>query len=255
MSQVITVLTAADLHRTTKLYGQLGEAVAQHKPDVLALVGDFLDATGNNSGKLNTEEAAQALGRLSCPETVFIRGNHEDSAWFSFAEVWKQSGKELHMLDGSLFSYGPLIIVGFPCLMVHGDGLFDAVPADPEKWLPKLIRPHGPAARSLWLMHEPPIGTELSAGSGLLAGHVEWTSAIERFFPKLVVFGHDHLTPIRRRKWHQRLSSGTSVVNVGQMEAGPLRYAVIQLEFPKETPCLPSAIKITAYPDGDSVKL
>src|SRR5437879_8471627 len=168
MSQTITVLTVADLHRSRKLYAQLREAVTRHKPDILALVGDFLDATGDHKDKLSTEECAQALSRMPCPETVFVRGNHEDSAWFSFADTWQRSGKELHMLDGQAFTYGPLVIVGFPCLMGHGDGLFDSVPADPNRWLPKLIRPFGPAARSLWLMHEPPHGTELSQDTGML---------------------------------------------------------------------------------------
>ena len=38
MSQTITVLTVADLHRSRKLYAQLREAVTRHKPDILALV-------------------------------------------------------------------------------------------------------------------------------------------------------------------------------------------------------------------------
>src|ERR1044071_202748 len=117
MSQSITILTAADLHRSSNLYSQLQAAVIRHRPDILALVGDFLDATDDHAGKLSTEECAQALSRLPCPEVVFVRGNHEDSAWFTFAEAWNQSGKELHMLDGKALAYGPLVIVGFPCLM------------------------------------------------------------------------------------------------------------------------------------------
>jgi Icc-related predicted phosphoesterase len=39
-------------------------------------------------------------------------------------------------------------------------------------------------------MHEPPYGTPLSQPDGYLAGNVEWTVAIERFSPWLVVFGH-----------------------------------------------------------------
>jgi predicted phosphodiesterase len=36
------VLTVSDLHRNTALLAALRKAVGQHKPDVVALVGDFL---------------------------------------------------------------------------------------------------------------------------------------------------------------------------------------------------------------------
>jgi metallophosphoesterase superfamily enzyme len=120
VSQTITVLTVADLHRGKVLYNLLRTAIARHRPDILALVGDFLDATGEQEGKLTTEECVRFLGRLPCPEIIFVRGNHEDSAWFAFADEWKTSGRELHLLDGQTFTYGPLIIVGFPCLMTRG---------------------------------------------------------------------------------------------------------------------------------------
>ena len=226
----VTILTAADLHRSVKLYGLLAKAVSKHRPDVVALVGDFLDATGETAGKLTTEECAVALAKLPCPEVVFVRGNHEDSAWFTFADRFRQTGREVHLLDGKAFTFGPLVIVGFPCLLGQGDGLFDDVPADPDKWLPKLVREHGPGSRALWLMHEPPYPSPLAAASGPLSGNVEWRLGIERFSPWLVVFGHDHITPIHRRQWHYR-EGGTVCVNVGQTAAGPLRYMVIEAEF------------------------
>jgi hypothetical protein len=151
MPTQVKVLTAADLHRCQKLYGLLAKAVECHKPDVAALVGDFLDATGETEGKLTVEDCARALGRLPCPETIFIRGNHEDSAWWGFADGWRQSGRELHLLEGSCFAYGPLVVVGFPCLMLPGTGIGADLPANPDKWLPKLLRPHLPAVRALWL--------------------------------------------------------------------------------------------------------
>ena len=63
----------------------------------------------------------QAKASRCCSPPTSCAANHEDSAWFTFAEALKQSGKELHMLDGKAFAYGPLVIVGFPCLMAHGD--------------------------------------------------------------------------------------------------------------------------------------
>ena len=221
MSQTVTVLTVADLHRDMKLYEQLGVAVKKHRPDVLALVGDYLDATGKQKGKLTTEASARFLSRLSCPATVFVRGNHEDSEWFAFADEWGFSGKGLHLLDGQSFVYGPLVIVGFPCLMLQGDGLLESVPSDPNAWLPKVIRPFGPAARSLWLMHEPPHGTPLSQEGSPFAGHIAWREAIERFLPLVAVFGHDHATPLKRKQWHHQIDGNSICVNVGQTATGP----------------------------------
>jgi Icc-related predicted phosphoesterase len=80
MPTQVKVLTVADLHRSQKLYELLAKAVEKHKPDVVAVVGDFLDATEDTKGKLPVEDCARALSRLPCPETVFIRGNREDSA-------------------------------------------------------------------------------------------------------------------------------------------------------------------------------
>ena len=254
MAIQIKVLTVADIHRSRKLYGLLVKAVESHKPDVVALVGDFLDATGETEGKLTVEDCARGLSRLPCPETVFIRGNHEDSAWWGFAKDWQQSGRELHLLEGSCFTYGPLVMVGFPCLMLRDSGIGANLPVNPDRWLPKILRPRLPAARALWLMHEPPYWTPLSERVGPVSGHVEWRLAIERFLPRLVIFGHDHLTPLKARRWHCPLGA-TTCVNVGQTDNGPLRYAVVEMGFPQDTPCLPRSIVVTAYPEGDSLTL
>ena len=78
----------------------------------------------------------------------------------------------------------------------------EPLPYPDEEWLTVLLDKHGQAARTLWLMHEPPKGTILSQSSGPLAGNSEWTQAIERFAPRLVVFGPDHDIPIRISNWH-----------------------------------------------------
>jgi Icc-related predicted phosphoesterase len=251
MANKVKVLTVADLHRNEKLYTLLVSAIEKHKPDVVALVGDFLDATGETNGKLSVDDCAHVLSRLSCPETVFVRGNHEASTWWGFADAWQQSGRELHLLEGACFNYGPLVMVGFPCLMLQGTGIGPDLPGNPDKWLPKLLRPHLPAARALWLMHEPPHGTVLSERVGPLSGQVEWRLAIERFLPRLVIFGHDHRTPIQTKQWNCQLGA-TPCVNVGQTDNGPLRYAVVEMCFPQNTPCLPRSIVVTAYPEGKS---
>jgi len=104
-------------------------------------------------------------------------------------------------------------------------------------------------------MHEPPDGSQLSQASGPLSGNVEWRECIERFFRKVTVFGHDHETPIKNRRWHQRLPSRSVLVNIGQTPAGPFQHCVIEMEFNQSIPCLVKKVKITAYPIGRSVTL
>jgi predicted phosphodiesterase len=249
MSTTKKVLTVADLHCSSGLYRLLAAALEAHKPDLVAVLGDFLDATGETEGKLTAEECARALSGLACPEMVFLRGNHEDSGWWQFVEAWQPSGRELNLLEGACFVTGPLVITGFPCLMCGEGGLMADVPADPDAWLPKLLRPHLPAARALWLMHEPPSGTVLSEVHGPVGGRGEWRRAIDRFSPRLVIFGHDHRTPITKKQWHYRINADTYCVNVGQTDSGPLRYAMVTLTFRGDTPSLPEEIVVSAYPE------
>lgn len=250
----IKVLTVSDIHASQRLYSALFEAVTKHKPDIVAAVGDFLDGTGERKGKLTVHECAGLWASLRCAETVFVRGDHEDSAWWMFAEAFAKSGRELHLLDGGVFTFGPLVVVGFPYLTFHGTGIGPDLPANPDNWLPKLLPPYQPAAKTLWLMHEPPYWTEISERLGPKSGHVEWRLAIERFNPRLVVFGHDHATPLKLKRWTCHLGA-TTCVNVGQTDSTPLRYAVVQLRFPQNSPSLPTAIKITSYPDGKSAEV
>jgi Icc-related predicted phosphoesterase len=245
------VLTVSDLHCSRKLYARLDQAVRLHAPDVVAVLGDFLDATDATEGKLTVEECANVMARLRCSEVVFIRGNHEDSALWAFHEQFRRHSREFCLLEGKATTIGPLVIVGFPCLMGAGDGFFGEVPTDPERWLPQLMRYHGPAARSLWLMHEPPSGTKLSRSVGSLSGDPEWREAIERFLPKAAVCGHDHDTPMQSGHWHDSIGP-TLCVNCGQAQRA-LHYAVIDLEFPASTPCLAKRLQATAYPSRQSV--
>jgi Icc-related predicted phosphoesterase len=242
------ILTVTDLHCNRRLYELLTAAVQRHEPDVVAVVGDFLDATGETEGKLNVEECARVLSQLPCPETVFIRGNHESAAaWWQFASAWEHSGRKLHLLEGACFCDGPLVLVGFPCLMNYGDAIGPDFPEDPDLWLPGVLQPHLPAARTLWLMHEPPSGTILSQLRGPLSGRIEWRQAIGRFSPRLVIFGHDHRTPIEKRQWHCRIDHETLCINVGQNDQGPLNYVVVDMLFPKSTPCLPRLFQVSGY--------
>ena len=250
MSKTVTVLTAADIHQRKPLYDELERAVKRHRPDIVALVGDFLDAGDRCAGRFTATECAEHLSRLASPHVVFVRGNHEEDAWQAFAAAWNGTGRQLNALHGEMFVHGPMVLVGFPCLL--GDetsylGPRQSLPADATEWLLSLLRARGSAMRTLWLMHEPPAGTPLSETDGPLAGNPEWIEAIERFEPWLMIFGHDHETPVRRNRWHFNIGR-TQCVNVGQSDTGLLHYCLVQAEFPKSTPCLPTTLQVTAFP-------
>jgi Icc-related predicted phosphoesterase len=153
-------------------------------------------------------------------------------------------------LHGEAFCHGPLLVVGFPCLLGDEDAFRSVRPmlgVDASEWLEPLARKHGEAMRTLWLMHEPPRGTPLSVETGPIAGNIEWTDAIERYSPKLVVFGHDHHTPRYRKVWAHRLENGTLCANVGQ--DATLRYLHIEMDFEGAEKSLPEQIKVS-FPEA-----
>src|ERR1051326_832211 len=246
MSVQIKVLTVADLHQSQRLYALLAEAVITHRPDVVALVGDFLDSSGEREGKLTVQQSFRAISQLHCRHIVLVRGNHEALGWDEFVQQGQESDRALYLLHGNCFTCGPLVIVGFPCGM-----MLDSPPV-PDNWLPTLLGRHRDAARALWLMHEPPYGTPPSQRFGPLCGHVEWAAAIERYSPQVVVFGHDHRTPMKRKQWNCRLGT-TTCINVGQTLSGPLHYATIEMIFPQDSPCFPESTVVTAYPEAASL--
>ena len=233
MSVTVRVLSVSDLHCRKNLYKDLSSAVKDHQPDIVAVVGDFLDRTGAGDG-LPVAECARQLAGLKCQDVLFVRGNHEAGNWWEFADAWKSSGRALHLLNGSAFVRGPLVVLGFPCLMGCTEDYFEPVASDPSEWISPLLARRGAAIRTLWLMHEPPRGTPLSEKVGPLSGNQEWTDAIERYAPRLVVFGHDHATPLRSGRWKCALGD-TTCVNVGQRQNGPLRFCIIDLGFPENS--------------------
>ena len=192
---------------------------------------------------------------MPVPEIVFVRGNHEDFAWFEFQDAWARTSRKLVALHGEALTVGPALIVGFPCLM--GDetayvGERARLPARASGWLSHLLQKHGPSIRTLWLMHEPPSGTPLSQPNSPVAGNREWRTAIERFRPILTISGHDHDMPIRNGKWYHRIGS-TTCVNTGQKEVGPLHYCLVEAEFADDAPGLPVRMSVTAHPWHETV--
>jgi hypothetical protein len=150
-----------------------------------------------------------------------------------------------------------VVITGFPCLM-GDDTAFTAdlpeLPARPSGWLAKLVTDYGSAMRTIWLMHEPPAGTPLSQPNSPVAGNQEWRTAIKRFMPLLTISGHDHRTPIASGRWWHRID-GTTCVNVGQTDDGPLHFCLVQAEFASSKPSLPKKMEITAMPWNETLQV
>ncbi len=237
------ILTVADLHQRASLYEQLAAAVEKHRPDVVALVGDFLNVWQHGGAFLSIEECSRRLNALAAPNIICVRGNHEDDNWLDLIPG------RMQRLNGSAFCLGPLVIVGFPCLLGDETWFLEGDPdvsPDASEWFPKILRKYGPAARTLWLMHEPPNLTRLSMRSGPLQGNPEWREAIERYSPLLVVSGHDHQTPFRMGFWHDRIGN-TLCLNAGQGNE-TLHYFVLDATLQGQSPSLPTSVVITLFP-------
>jgi Icc-related predicted phosphoesterase len=265
----IRLLTATDLHQSRHRFEALTQAIQRHRPDALAFVGDVLDAFPlNPKWQIPTAESAEFLSRLAVEHIVFARGNHEDSNWTEFVAAWPHGRRALHALYGNAYTIGPLVMVGFPCftgteftwcahlgadtnqMTVAPPEPSKELPADMNQWLPQLMRRLGPAGRTLWLMHEPPVS--LGIGKPETMNHV-WKTAIERFSPRLIISGHDHLSPILNRCWHVRLGSSVCV-NVGQPKRD-FHYVVTDFEFSTSSPSLPENIHVQVFPLGERLTL
>ena len=222
------ILIATDLHQRAVLYEALVRLCDEVKPDAVILGGDFLHGTGllpyGKTRQLTPTQCAVELQAVSMP-VFFVRGNHEDENWFEFRDAWKaMRGLTPNRLNGSFAMIGDVGVVGFPCAMGQEEAFSEGRPLGSEHcgyWLPTLLDDYGDAARQLWVMHEPPTGTRLSAPGSVVEGHAWWRDAIEEHQPHIVVCGHDHGTPIKNGVWQEQ-TGRTTVINVGQNMDGPL---------------------------------
>lgn len=227
------ILIATDLHQRAVLYEALVKLCDEVKPDALILGGDFLHGTGllpyGRTKQLTPTQCAVELHAVSAP-TLFVRGNHEDENWFEFRDAWRSLHQTAPLrLNGSFAEIGNVGVIGFPCAMGQEEAFSEAEPLGGEHygyWLPTLLQDHGDAARQLWIMHEPPTGTRLSADGSVVEGHPWWRDAIEEHQPRMVVCGHDHGTPIKNGIWQDQIGR-TSVINIGQNMDGPLHATLI----------------------------
>jgi Icc-related predicted phosphoesterase len=263
------MLAVSDIHQSALHYRSLVEAVAEHQPDVVAIVGDALYALGSlNQHQIPVAECAKILAGLAVDHLLFVRGNHEDDTWPEFVASWPHEKRPLTALYGTGCSIGPLTVVGFPCMtgseyhwcfhLSADNNTVEYFPAKSRRplrsdfnvWLPNLIRKTGQQGRVLWLMHEPPAGDPIAHSQVF---NPIWRRAVERYCPQLVICGHDHETPIRTGSWHTQLGK-TMCVNVGQGIFG-LHYTVVDFEFSDPASQVPSKIKVRAYPWGQEIIL
>ncbi len=255
-------MTAADLHQSRLHYGALHEAIDQHRPDVLALVGDVLDLYGFSSKKqFVVAECAKRLAELPVKHLVFTRGNHEDHNWSDFVNAWPHDLRPLLGLYASSYTVGHLKLIGFPCYMgcemgwcnhlIPRSNQMEVFPIsctqplgqNHSAWLPGLMRRLGIAGRTIWLMHEPPLGAPLARAVDC---NQDWGSAVKRFSPFIVVSGHGHEAPLRSGRWHAKLQQ-THCVNVGQSES-QFHYALFDFESAASNSLLPRRIVVKALP-------
>lgn len=261
MRSLVRVLTVSDLHQSRLHYRSLEHAVDVHRPDVLACVGDVLDAlTFDERLQFTTAECAKILAMLRVPEIHFVRGNHEDANWSEFVGSWPHDHRPLTALYGASASLGasPFKVIGFPCrtgseiswcahlgqdnrMTLAPPQCREELPVEFERWLPRLMQQTGPAGRTLWLLHEPPV--RALAADNLC--NPEWERALERFQPLIAVSGHDHFTPLRTGLWQTKVGNSTCV-NVGQSQT-VLHYCVIDIEQVGDE-SLPRKISLQAFP-------
>ena len=265
----LRVLTVTDLHQSCALGEALLRAVQAHQPEVVAVVGDGLGLAEEHAGRFTTWAWARFLAALPVEHLVCTRGNHDQEEWGTFVYAWPHQRRPLLALHGTAHTFGPLVVVGFPChtgwdapwremLPKTGNVVTldptqsgrKSLPGKTSRWLRPLLRQLGPAGRTLWLLHEPPLAAPIAHSRTC---NPEWTAAAARHQPLLTVSGHDHDTPRRNATWHTRLGESLCV-NVGQGGA-TLRYTLIEFTFPAATPCLPARIVVRAFPAGDQLEL
>ncbi|MCF7786553.1 MAG: metallophosphoesterase [Prosthecobacter sp.] len=227
------ILVATDLHQRAVLYDALVKLASKVKPDAIILGGDFLHGTGllpyGKTSQLTPTLCAVELHAIEEP-LLFVRGNHEDENWFEFRDAWRSLHASAPIrLNGGYAMIGEVGVVGFPCAMGQEEAFSEGEPLGGEHyqyWFKHLLADHGDDARRLWIMHEPPTGTQLSEEGSPVEGNAWWRDAIEEHQPELVVCGHDHTTSIRRGVWQDKIGV-TNIINVGQNMDGPLHATLV----------------------------
>lgn len=212
------LLSVSDLHARPGLYRQLAFALRLHRPDLLVLVGDFLDAFPARD-LLTADAAAQlfATERQYFRRLILIPGNHDNDGIGDFEEVLQRRRVCYLKLAGQTAQFDGVTLAGFPC----GIGRQDHWPSKAKTgWLDAAS-----GLSSFWFCHEPPAHSPLAGKSGTdIQGSQTIERLIETYQPAGVIAGHQHC-PLM-----QRISKGsTTIINTGQ-PGERLRYALIAHE-------------------------
>jgi hypothetical protein len=220
---VIRVLNLAGVRQSRRHYRWLSAAVAEHKPDVVAMVGDFIGPQVLTSHPYcpTLDEVAEQLSALRAGHLLFVRANHKEEEWRRLTAAWPFEKRPLVAPCAAACTIGPLAIVGFPCqldwegpwcetLSRRGNEIVpdpsqpgrNRPPLKPNLWPLALLQATGPAGRTLWLMHEPPFAEPIAAA---VCRNPRWAHVVKRCRPLVATSAHDHHTPLESGIWHARL--------------------------------------------------
>ena len=157
---LLTDIHAGALHADPPAIARAVQRLNDEAPDVILLLGDYIDAHPVWGGRVDPDTIARELGRLSAPLGVFgVLGNHD----------WKQTGDRM---------WAALERVGVPVLenraLPAGDvyvaGLADLRQRRPD--LPATLAQVPPGAPVILLAHDPDVFPLVPARVALtVSGH------------------------------------------------------------------------------------
>jgi hypothetical protein len=101
MAIKVKIITVADIHRAKKFHALLAKAVTTYRPGVVALSGDFLDASGETRGRLLDEDCAGSLIRIPLRHSKLVGENIPQLAFHPRQNLVKplQSGALFQVLE------------------------------------------------------------------------------------------------------------------------------------------------------------
>lgn len=161
---LIADLHAGAPHVDERRVARVVEATNAARPDLVALLGDYVDPDVALGGRVEPEAVAARLGELEAPLGVFaVLGNHD---WLNDGERVRRALRErgIEVLENDAVS------VGFAGQVLWLVGLADATEREPDLGAPFGLVPH--SAPLIVLSHNPDLFPRLPDRPLLaLAGH------------------------------------------------------------------------------------
>ena len=251
MRASITLLAVSGLRQSQSKYKQLVEAVEQHEPDVVVVCGDFLEHSRLEvRDRISVESCSSILGGLKCHELILVHGLRDTSLLNQFKGAWQDDGLELCLLNRRAKALKRAVAVGFPPRLKSDDSCQKRF-HEFRQWFSPILETHVAAARTLWLLPEPP-ALDMHQ---FPQSRREWRKAIDKFLPRIVLFGCGLNVPIRDERMLWLTKREMLLVSLGQPIEAPLSYCMMELMFMGDVPCLPSEVTATAYPTEESITI